>query len=330
MRLRLIVAVLAFTVALPLRAAELRLEPDLVIGDGEPLIQFFTDVVVDSRGHIFVADSGLGHIHEFAPDGVWRTRIGTFGAGPGDLPRKMAIAMGAADDLIVTGMTSRIDLLGTDGTWRRGTQRIHPASFVRSVAVAGDGRIAVVAPDFASDTVVDVYTAELESDGSCIASFAKKRWNHRLVFSTLAGGEVAFCPSGDLVYARGAPFEIVRVGVDGTVKDRTSAGGEDFVTVPHVEIEGDRVGYRGFCRTTGLVVWSDGRIVASSYRADVDVEPESLITIHDRGLNLLARLVLDGSHRIVGVDREDRVFVVTRGEASQELTRNRLILPPRE
>jgi hypothetical protein len=98
-----------------------RLELVRVIGELEipdPNLAFASpyDVVVDSKGNIYVLDQRNTRIQKLAPDGTFRQTIGRRGQGPGDFQAPFSMDIDGADRLFVyDNANRRIQVMSAEG-----------------------------------------------------------------------------------------------------------------------------------------------------------------------------------------------------------------------
>lgn len=97
-------------------------------GEGEDHFNAPADVVVDSKGYIYVADGhfpeGNGRVVKFSPDGEYVGEWGKPGYGPGEFALLHALAIDSQDRIYVADRpNARVQLFDTDGnhisTWRQ-------------------------------------------------------------------------------------------------------------------------------------------------------------------------------------------------------------------
>lgn len=324
----LAVAVLmAFSMA---RAAnepgELHFQTDLVLGDDpnddNSLISIVTDVVVDSQGTIYVTDLGFECIHLFSEAGKWLDRYGQLGEGPGDLMDMVVMTMDPQDRMYIAGMGGRVDILDTDWNLLESFKRLNPAEGATSLKLLPDGSLVIAATNVLNQTVLDLYDSNhqpIKSFGDTFGVGQNLDWRMETLY---AGGMVAVAPDGTILFSQKAPYELRRYDGEGNLLAATDAGGREFVPSPPNPQKtkgGFSVSYPW--GGTGLVVFSDGRSLVSSYRRLGAENVDSLFCLYDAEFNLLATLRREGLHVAVGSDVRDRVFLYSTYDGPQRVQR---------
>ncbi len=92
-----------------------------------------SDIVADTRGNIYILDSGNHRIQKYSPDGEYLATFGSKGQGPGELYYPLSLDMDEEGLLCVADpQNQRIQILNPDGTEYR-TIRMHkePAGVTR-------------------------------------------------------------------------------------------------------------------------------------------------------------------------------------------------------
>jgi predicted membrane-bound mannosyltransferase len=118
------------------------------------------DAVVDSRGQIWVTDTGNDRIQVFGLNGQFIMSIGSSGKGEGQFDEPVGIDIGKDGAIYVADMYNRrVEVLNPDGTYRSqfavegwGGQEVNDKPYL---SVLADGRIAVSLP---SKNEVRVYS----------------------------------------------------------------------------------------------------------------------------------------------------------------------------
>jgi len=120
----------------------IRFEEDLVLGnDSDQLIGHAADVVVDSKGYIYLGDLGFQHIQKYSPEGDLVDEFGSVGEGPGELMFPFSLGIDEHDRLYFAGNGGRVTVWNTHGDFLWEFHRKHPDGFARSIRVGKNGRI---------------------------------------------------------------------------------------------------------------------------------------------------------------------------------------------
>ncbi len=307
----------------------LAVREDIVISAGDDdtlLVANVSSAVVDTQGSIYLADPSLSCIHKLSPTGVYLTRFGQLGEGPGDLMPAVVLAIDRQDRLIIAGVGGRVDLLDLNGTYLTGFERENPESAARSIAVSPDGSVVVAAADMLEGTVLDYYSPTHQHARSAGKTFAAGRdldWRFESVY---AGGHVACDAHGDVYFLQLAPFELVKYAAASAVIQSTSEPGCDFVPFPpDPDVSEGR--YRVFFSwaTTGLAVLADGQVVCSAFRRDSENQLRSQLYLFDSDVNLVARCEYSGLRTVVGADRRGRAILFVSDEAAPRIIIGRVV-----
>lgn len=296
---------------------------DIVISAGDddesPLFINVSSGVVDSRGHVYLADPALSCLHEFAADGRYLAKLGQSGEGPGDLMPAAVLAIDGQDRLVIAGVGGRVDFLGLDGTYLSGFERENPASAARSVAVAPDGSVIIAATDMLDGTILDHYSpthAYVRSSGRSFAAGKDLDWRFESVY---AGGYVDCDADGNIYFLQLAPFDLVKSSPEGMVIRSTTAG-LDFVPFPpEPDVSDDRFRVYFTWATTGVAVLADGRVICSAYRRISASETRSRLYLFDQDLNLIASREFDDLHTVVGADRRGSALIFINDDTTSRV-----------
>jgi hypothetical protein len=100
-------------------------------GPEEFLFVFISDVAVNSKGDIYVADRQLNEIRKFDKDGEYLLTIGRKGQGPGEFQNIKAIAVNMHDDLIAfDGMLGRVSIFSDNRELIKTTKKLLTDSWI--------------------------------------------------------------------------------------------------------------------------------------------------------------------------------------------------------
>jgi len=109
-------------------------------GPEEFLFVFISDVAVNDKGDIYVADRQLNEIRKFNKDGEYLLTIGRGGQGPGEFQNIKAIAVNMHDDLIAfDSMLGRVSIFSDNGELIKTTKKLLTDTWIEpSKIVVGD------------------------------------------------------------------------------------------------------------------------------------------------------------------------------------------------
>lgn len=115
--------------------AHITLIEDLKIGEMDGPVEFLfvylTDVAVNSKGDIYVADLKLNEIRKFNKDGEYLMTLGRPGQGPGEFQYLRKLSINSEDDLIVfDGGICRISIFADNGDLLTTTKKLVPDSWI--------------------------------------------------------------------------------------------------------------------------------------------------------------------------------------------------------
>jgi len=100
-------------------------------GPEEFLFVSIVDATVNSKGDLYVADSGLNEIRKFNKDGQYLLTMGRKGQGPGEFQDIRTVAVNSHDDLIVYDhMLKRISIFSDNGEHIKTTKILFPDSWI--------------------------------------------------------------------------------------------------------------------------------------------------------------------------------------------------------
>ncbi len=170
--------------------------------------QFFMNrpggIAQDSRGNLYVLDTGDRHILKFSPEGKFISYIGQPGEGPGEFQQPMAFTIDQDDNIYVLDFgLRRISIFDSDGEFVQASNYEY-YSHVNSIAVNADGEIALLQP------VLDGPLINLVNrDGEIIRSIGETtpvstEWHPtptQHVTSNMNQGRIRFNRHGDLFVA---------------------------------------------------------------------------------------------------------------------------------
>jgi hypothetical protein len=100
-------------------------------GPEEFLFGFISDVTVNRKGDIYVADRKLNEIRKFNKDGKYLLTIGRKGQGPGEFQSATIASVNIHDDLIVfDNMLGRVSIFSDTGDLKETTKKLMAGSWI--------------------------------------------------------------------------------------------------------------------------------------------------------------------------------------------------------
>ncbi len=293
----------------------LELIPDLTIGDrGGQSIGLILEAVEDSGGHLYLADSGFGTIHVFDAEGRFLREISEPGEGPGMLMIAFTIAIDENDRLYIAGTGGRVAIWDTNGNHIDEYKRVNPGADAKSIRVSPNGDVVLAAYDGYANTIVDVHAPNESHKFSIAASYERADLEDAEVMQFFRGGELDVEADGSILYTQSYPFLVQRFSPNGDLLGETDAGGAGWLPEPprpdttrrtfSVQLPGASIDVRRV----------GDHVLNTAYRVVDKATRETLLTLYDADLNLVARAELDGLHSVVGVDAKNRVLIFNRDQ----------------
>ena len=321
------IAITAGLLAASLTLGRLELVPDLTIGDREDAaIGVVLEVVEDSRGRLYCADSGFGTIQVFDAEGNFLEQLAEPGEGPGKLMIPFVMAIDGKDRLYIAGVGGRVAVWDTDGNHIGEYRRRNPSGTVRSIAVAPNGDVILAAYDAGSNTFADVYGADEQfrfSIRSPRDAIERENVDDPEAAQFFGGGSIDVEPDGSILYTQQFPFLIQRFSAEGELLGETTAGGSDWLPSPPAPERHQRT-FSLQLPGRSIDIRRVGDHVLNTAIRHVDGARQTLLTLYDANLDLVATTELDGVHSVVGVDRQNRVLIFDRNGEVPMVTRARV------
>ena len=112
-------------------------------GPEEFLFGFISDVAVNRKGDIYVADRKLNEIRKFNKEGKHLLTIGRKGQGPGEFQSPTIVAVNSHDDLIVfDNMLGRVSIFSDNGDLKETTKKLMAGSWIDPAKIFfSDGKV---------------------------------------------------------------------------------------------------------------------------------------------------------------------------------------------
>lgn len=302
------------------------LEEDMVLGDEvREMIGVVSGVVEDSKHFIYIADLGFQQIQKYSPEGELVDVFGSVGEGPGELMFPFSMTISGRDELYFAGPGGRVTIWTTEGDFVREFRRLHPDGDAKSIRVARDGKIFIAVLDILEQTVIDVYSSTGEYINSFGHSYAVGRDVDARTESFVGGGSLDLMYNGMVAYTQQAPYQVVIFKPTGEKVFESVEGGEGFVELPPEPEYGKKTFRMGLTSSSVEITCLGNRLLNCAIRGIQEQENrETLLTLYDDHLKLLARTVLKGFKIVVGKDAEGRVFIFSEDGDVPQVRRARL------
>ena len=115
-------------------------------GPEESLFVNISDVAVNSKGDIYVADRQLNEVRKFNKDGEYLLSLGRRGQGPGEFQSAKIVSVNIHDDLIVfDNMIRRVSIFSDNGEHIKTTKKLMTDSWIEpSKIFSTDGNYVVL------------------------------------------------------------------------------------------------------------------------------------------------------------------------------------------
>jgi hypothetical protein len=134
------------------------------------------------------------------------------------------------------------------------------------------------------------------------------------VRSFFGGGSVDVEPDGSILYTQQYPYLVQRFTSDGDLLDETDEGGAGWLPEPP-KPRTDRETFSVRLPGSSIDIRRVGdHVLNTATRSIGDTRRETLLTLYDTELELVAKTVLEGLHSVVGVDRKNRVLIFDRDQ----------------
>lgn len=249
-----------------------------------------TDVALDRRGRVYVADAQTRRVTVFNADGSFRAAVGRRGNGPGEMQTPWKVAVDAHDSLFVYDLNNaRISVFDPQLRFRRDF-RIPPNWLVNSLGFLPDGRLLVAAYGRGEAAPLHV----LARDGRRLSSFGPRPQGRDLepFESSLLGGAAAVSADG-IAYSNKSPYEISFFDLSGRLQARCT-GRPQWTTPPAQAIsrtdQGSGLDFGRYVHSANIVPLSGGTFLNVVHDP---VNGRQVLDVIGRDCTLRRRTVLD-------------------------------------
>lgn len=187
-----------------------------------------SDVALDRRGRVYVADDLNHHVAVFGSDGRFIANLGRQGSGPGEFTNPWLVRVDPGDSVFVWDMgAARISVFGPDLRYRR-SFATPPSWIINGMEFLPNGELVVAAYGPGEQRPLH----RLRRDGTRVGSFGPVlRAPHLAGFeASLLGGPIAL-DAQTLVYSSKSPYELDLYDTAGRPQSRC-VGRAEWTTPP--------------------------------------------------------------------------------------------------
>ena len=176
------------------------------------------------------------------------------------------------------------------------------------------GDVVLAAYDPFGNTVADVYRPDGEHLISIPATRDPVHGDDPRVRPFFGGGSVDVEPDGSILYTQQYPYLVQRFSPHGDLLDENDEGGAGWLPAPP-EPQTDRETFSVRLPGSSIDIRRVGdHVLNTATRSIGDTTRETLLTLYDAELELVAKTVLEGLHSVVGVDRKNQVLIFNRDQ----------------
>ena len=298
----------------------MRLEKDLEIGKEEdenlPILGRISDIVVDSRGQVYVADGTQSMVLVYDDHGSFVRQIGREGEGPGEFRRPDALALDARDELFVADAQS-VSIFDSTRTFVTRFNQNLGGGVARGMVVCGTEHVFLSCFEVWGQQIIHKFSRDGTRLVSFCDSYAVGSGEDFRVEQVYAGGPIDMDPQGRICYSQLTPYEIRKFSDLGSplmIIDREN----DFMGKPEVLKDGDTMRFSMPTGSYGFCVLSDGTMINSILVAKDDQEigtmPGSFVDVFKADGQLLGSIAVRPTSWLMGKDDVDRLYFVQYGE----------------
>jgi len=308
---------------------QLKLVPELEIGvlEGDENQMFYgvSDVKVDSRGTIYIADSGNNRIQVFDRNGRYVRTIGRKGKGPGEFLGRLKIAVDEKDHLFVAdNMALRITEFNPEGKFLR-LFSYSILGFNMGLVIDSRGNFYLCSYDQIKEKMIHKFN----HGGQFVLSFCEpvnliSIFSRKVMLGPWGGSIRTNCTRGIIAigdddciyYSQGNPYEIRKFSPDGQLLVRIYRKNKFMKSLKNfVAIKGKAITFRTPPSSVALIhSHSRDMVINTVYCPKEDKkEARSIIDFFDKDGKLLTTLVFEGKAvSVVEEDREGYLYVIDR------------------
>ncbi|MEJ2722601.1 MAG: 6-bladed beta-propeller [bacterium] len=298
----------------------MRLEEDLEIGEEEdenlPILGRISDIVVDSRGLVYVADQAQSMVLVYDDNGSFVRQIGREGEGPGEFNRPDALALDARDELFVADARN-VSIFDSTRTFVTRFNQNLGGGLARGMVLCGTEYVFLSCFEVWDQKIIHKFSRDGTKLLSFCESYAAGSGEDFRVEQVYAGGPIDMDPQGRICYSQLTPYQIRKFSDLGSlvmIIDREN----EFMVQPEVIRDGDMMRFSMPTASYGFRVLSDGTMINSILVARDDQEirtmPGSFIDVFRADGQLLGSIAIKPTSWLLGKDAADRLYFVQYSE----------------
>jgi hypothetical protein len=299
----------------------MELVTDLVIGtaDGDDTEIFgkVADIAVDTRGRIYVLDSGYDRVQSYDSSGRYIQTIGRDGEGPGEFSRPTAIAVDKSNSLYVADR-SCVSVFDADGTYVDKIRHELVGGVVRSIRVHANMGVYLSCFTVFEQKIIHRYNYDHQRLFSFCDSYAIGQDIDVRVELACAGGDIDIDDEGVIYFTQTTPYEIRKYSPEGGLISKTHRD-NNFMRPPSVVHKSDGGMILGpFPGSHSIIVFPD-----MTYMNIVKVPPDpvaseearyTVIDVFDNNGRLVASEQLNKNITPLCRDSTGRLYASYRGD----------------
>ena len=300
-------------------ANTMRLDRDLEIGkdedEGSPILAQIMDIVVDTRGRIYVAEAAQNMVLVYDKRGSFILQVGREGEGPGEFRRPEALAVNDQNELFVADRQSVSVFDSTYTFVTRFNHRLGDGT-IRGMVVSGAEHVFLSCFEIWQQQVIHKFS----KDGTAIApfcdSYAAGADEDFRVEQVYAGGPIDMDPEGRICYSQLTPYEIRKFSDLGS-QLMAIYRENDFMVRAEVQTTGNTMRFTMPTGSYGFCVLSDGTMINSilvGKDQQSESVPGSFIDVFRADGRLLGSVAIRPSSLLLGKDGLDRLYFLEYGE----------------
>jgi 6-bladed beta-propeller len=298
----------------------MRLEKDLEIGRDEaenlPVLARVSDIVVDSRGRIYVAEADQNFVLLYDDRGSFIRQIGREGEGPGEFRRPEALALNARNELFVADQQCVSMFDSTHTFITRFNHQLHDGT-IRGMVVNGASDIFLSSFQIFGQKVIHKFSRDGTRLLSFCDSYAVGEGEDFRVEQVYAGGPIDMDPQGRVCYSQLTPYEIRKFSDHGSTLMLIERENAFMLKAEVRRIGKDTMQFAMPTGSYGFCVLSDGTMVNSILVAKAQEEegtPGSFIDVFKADGKLLGSIAIEPSSLLLGRDTVDRLYFLQYSE----------------